>query len=340
MVTRIFFVINPYMISYKKFNSSPKIIFLDTNFLNEIVHNFTREKIKRNQKIEKLYEVLQEKVINGKIICPFLHQRSEYYSTKKREIADDILVRLSKGNQIRSYITPIKQMERAVEHYLNKSTEINFTWEDILRKPDGVKKENPYGIEVVVLWKYDKPEEHKAKKELLSDHMTRRKDLLSRMDGTYEDKFNKIYNEEVSARKIMFIQAMSDSIKQFGGIPKYQYMTPPYMRMHPFYVWENKAGNNDLESLRNFVESDWFIIPIDEISSKLVTKKLIDNSNVKPTDAIDIEALSILLPYTDIVLADKEMAINLKQLKLDSRFSSTVYHYGDIDSAISKIGSL
>lgn len=328
------------MISYKKFSSSPRLVFLDTNFLNGIVDNLSKKGSEKNSKIEKFYTILQQKVSEGKIICPFLHQRSEYYSTDKREITDDVLVRLSKGYQIRSYITPIKQMERAVEHYLNKSEQIDFAWEDILCEQDSSLERNPYGINVVVLWKYDKPEDHHAKKEKLTDHMARRKIFLSKMVGTYEEKFKQVYKEEISARKTLLIHTMSDSLKRFGLIPEYQYMTPAYLRIHPFYVWKAKTGNINIELFKDFVESDWFVIPMDEISSKLVTKKLIDNSNVKSTDAVDIEALSILLPYTDIVLADKEMAINLRQLKLDTKFSSIVYHFGDIDEAISKLDTL
>lgn len=142
------------MIKLNPFQYDPKIVWLDTNVINDIADAFCNEKNSENQQYNFLYTKLKDLVDKNKIICPFLKQRDEYINTDKYETCDRILLNLGKGKQLKTYLTEYSQINRMLEIYINKRDEFCFLKSDIPfygDMKDGYNKKSNLNFSVVML---------------------------------------------------------------------------------------------------------------------------------------------------------------------------------------------
>jgi hypothetical protein len=106
-------------------------------------------------------------------------------------------------------------------------------------------------------------------------------------------------------------------------------------------VWNYSGGQNDWEGLREFFFSEVFAeLPLPYISSRLNADLLTGQEKIRPGDPMDVEMLSVALPVSHYVLADKRMAHRIKQRGLDKRYDVKVFSMSTIGELFEILESL
>jgi hypothetical protein len=96
--------------------------------------------------------------------------------------------------------------------------------------------------------------------------------------------------------------------------------------------WDGLMNRNmDVAGLRAFLASDnYFVTPNVFISAALTAALLTRNRPIRSGDAKDVEHISLILPYADLIIVDRYMKHLVCDLGLDRRFGTTVCHLGDM----------
>lgn len=333
------------MIKIKPYHHTPKIIWLDTNVINNIADAFTKKRnVDINKKVIKLYSKLKDLVDKNIIICPFLKQRDEYISTNVYDKSDEILLNLGRGKQLKTYLTSDSQIKRMLRLYFENGSEFYLDKNDIpyygSEKEKKSRNEYKKGFSVIILQTGQNKDGIDKQNDKLADHLGRRKEYIIQNNKGFDD----VFTEERQARKSCFKNTIDKIINTRGYIfTSFEYLSFDYCNIYPLIAYKEIFGKNDenlkeedIEKVLQFLESE-YLIPYDEISSKLVAKILTDNSKVKNTDVRDIESLLLIFPYASLVITDKAMKGNILQLKLDTRYDTKIFSLKDIDDDIFRV---
>ena len=98
-------------------------------------------------------------------------------------------------------------------------------------------------------------------------------------------------------------------------------------------IWSDLGGNPpDLAGYAEFYKSDQNTkTPYNDISSTLYAKIMVDPQPIKSGDAMDIEHISSLMPYSDLFITDKHWSTFLNRKGLAVRYNTKVCYIGDTD---------
>lgn len=297
------------MITFEKNKKLPLVVYLDTNVIIRIAH----------KSAEELYNFLLDLVYKGKIICPMGLQREEYIVSKASDNCDRILANLSKGSKFRFDLVYC-QIDNMVKMFLaNLDNYIINTEEAIKVNQNG----NDSDFQVVV-FATDKQKRNENLK--LTNHLIRRK-IFVRENNI---KYKILFKEENSARRNIF----EYSISNFGPleIDTIEKFSLEYCNQYPLLSWEKCTGRKrDLDGVMGFISSDYFEnIPFDFVYSSLVTKILLDNSNIKATDVMDLSFIAEALPYSHYFITEKHRKVDIEQLRLHDKYNVKIFSIHEI----------
>lgn len=333
------------MIKIIPFHNAPKIVWLDTNIINDIadaVANKKMNEIKKSRALS-LYLLLKKLVKNEKIICPFLIQRDEYIDTDVNEICDSILMELGKGKQLKSLCVGRTQTERMLKVYLDNKTDFYFEKEDIFYHKKNPNENNLlelHGFKFNIVYLHsggDKEISNEDNKKIYEFLKKRKDDIHSN-----KIKFEAVIKEELLSQKTLFDQAV-DEIKDLYGFLKTDFNDTDffYYRIHPLIAYQKFTGKIDVQKVSNFLGSQYFFsIPYEEIYSKIGAQILTSNANIKFTDYQDVNSIAAILPYASLMITDKAMKGNIEQLKLDKKYDTKVFSLNNHDQIISELEKL
>lgn len=334
------------MINIKSYFHSPKIVWIDTNVVNDFADFFVGKDINNTEKQRtlSLYSKLQELVDRNKIICPFLNQRDEYINTGVYAMCDEVLLKLGKGKQLKTYLTTHCQIKRMLKLYIENRSEFYLEKSDVPfyyennNKNDN-NKENDLDFSIIVLQTGQNKEGKDKINGKLINHLTRRKEYIA------QNNFNKdkVLKEEMFVRKTIFENAIKEIKNIYGHIfINFDYLSFDYCNIYPLIAYKeiknkNKINNYDIEYVSKFLNSEEYVIPYDEIFSKIITKILTNNSNIKKTDCRDVESISLILPYASIMITDKTMKSYVQQLKLDQKYNTSIFSLKEVDKILDEL---
>lgn len=323
-------------ISYTEYEHTPKIIWLDTNIIINIRDSV---KNKTEDKFLTLFKLLKEKVGNGKIICPFSGQRSEYSQGDSLEESDDVLLELSKGFQVSMWQIRQEQVKTMIRCFLDKNNEFIFKDTDLVfKKEERTKSRNDFGFEVVVLREKTK----RPQREFLLKDLIRRKEEVKKLNLSYEE----LLRSEQDAGKYALQISINKNIEQYGYLNlDFDINDSWYHHLYTVIELKNLSGVNDHKELaqltRDFLSSDYFYaIPIDKISSTIISSVLIDKKKMTTNDVGDMENLSTILPYASFLITDNAMAHIIESRKLNTEFHTKIYSSKTLDKFIEDIKSI
>ncbi len=323
-------------IEYGEYEHEPQIVWLDTNIIINI-----RDSVKNNinNKFVLLFKLLKEKVREGKIICPFSGQRSEYSQGNSLEESDDILLALSKGFQVSMWQIRQEQVKTMIQCFLNKEQKFIFKDTDLLFKKDERRKsKNNSGFEVVILLEQTK----RPQRQFLLENLIRRKKEVKDLNLSYEE----LLRSEQDGGKFALKISIDKNIAQYGYLNlDFDINDSWYHHLYTIIELKNISGISGqkelIELTRDFLSSDYFYsIPIDKISSTIISSVLIDNQNMTANDIGDAENLSIILPYASFLMTDNAMAHIIRSRKLDIEFNTRIYSSKNIDDLIKDINNI
>lgn len=97
-------------------------------------------------------------------------------------------------------------------------------------------------------------------------------------------------------------------------------------------AWRRLNGDCPPEKFFAFFRSPhYFAVPRVSISAMLVAKILTGQKRIEASDVMDVEHLSLMLPYADVMVVDRAMKGIVRQLKLDRAYGTKVLYLGDRD---------
>ncbi len=321
---------------YQEYKHTPQIVWLDTNIIINI-----RDSVKNkvSNKFITLFEILKKKVADEKIICPFSGQRSEYSQGNYLEESDDILIALSKGLQVSMWQIRQEQVKTMIQCFLKKEDKFIFKDTDLLfKKEEREKKKNNFGFEIVILREQTK----KPQREFLLKDLVRRQKEVKDLNLSYKD----LLKSEQDGGKYALKISIDKNIAQYGYLNlDFNIEDDWYHHLYTIIELKNISGINDqkklIELTKNFLCSDYFYaIPIDKISSAIISSVLIDKKIMTTNDIGDTENLSTILPYASFLITDNAMAHIIRLRKLDSEFNTKAYSSSNIDKLIEDIKNI
>ncbi|MEA3464175.1 MAG: hypothetical protein U9R14_03835 [Patescibacteria group bacterium] len=330
------------MIKIIPFHSTPKIVWLDTNIINNIADAVANKKMNEIEESRalSLYLILKKLVKEEKIICPFLIQRDEYIDTDVNEICDLILMELGKGEQLKSLSVGRTQTKRMLKMYLENKTDFYFKKDDIFyykEEPNENDLLETHGFKFNIMYLHsggDKEISNEDNKKIYEFFKRRKNDIQNN-----KMKIKEVLKEELLSQKTRFVKAIKE-INDLFGFLKTDFNDTDlfYYRIYPLIVHQKFTGKTDIVEVSNFLGSHYFFsVPYEEIYSKIIAKILTSNANIKSTDFQDINSIVAILPYASLMITDKAMKGNIEQLNLYKKYDTKVFSLNDYDQIIAEL---
>lgn len=89
--------------------------------------------------------------------------------------------------------------------------------------------------------------------------------------------------------------------------------------------WGTATKKMDRADVDAFIASeDFFELPVVHVRTELLARVLSDRRALRTSDRPDVEILTLVVPYCDLVLTDSYMAESAKQLRFSERYGTTV----------------
>lgn len=108
-------------------------------------------------------------------------------------------------------------------------------------------------------------------------------------------------------------------------------------------MWETTGGEpSGLEGLYNFFRSTYYRnLPTAKIASQLSADILTEKQRtVSPTDAMDIQLLSVAIPVAHYVFTDKNMENRVKRRKIDQEWGTQVFSVRTVKDLLMQLENL
>jgi len=271
--------------------SEKLVVYLDQNFISEIAKSEINSKVRKE--FQELFDLLHGGFLEEKLVVPssWFHEIETCLIPEFKERIKECqayMGQISLENKENIYTF---QLGRAANDFLgNKNKPLDYT-SAFHDDPDQFLKFYNISFDMHL-------ERYHNKKE--------REELASKIDANREE-IKKVSYEIQLGRET---EAYSAGFLASNG-------------------WRvNYLFNGDVNKIKDFAGSENFKgIPLVEIGSKLWARILTAHGNrkVQSGDATDVEVISSYLPYVDVMAIDGFMANNVKELKLDEKYKTTIF---------------
>lgn len=106
--------------------------------------------------------------------------------------------------------------------------------------------------------------------------------------------------------------------------------------------WRRMGGpGNWLHGIYAFMRSPYFwLLPIEDISSRLFADVLVSDSPVKRGDPRDIHHLATAIPVAHFVVTDNAMVDRCRRLEIDSKWNTKLFSTRTLDTLCEQIATL
>lgn len=271
--------------------SEKLIVYLDQNFISEIAKSETNPKVRKE--FSELFELLHRGFLEEKLVVP-----SSWFHDIETCLVPEFKEKIK---EIQAYMGQVKlehkeniytfQLGRAANDFLgiaNKPTDYTIAYHD---DPDNILRFYNVSVDMHLERSHNKEE---------------REELATKIDANREE-----------IRKVSYDVQLEREISAYSS---------GFLSSNSWRV--NYLFNGDVEKIKSFAVSDNFKgIPLVDIGSKLWARILTAHGNrkVQSGDSTDVEMISSYLPYVDVMAIDDFMANNVKALKLDKDYGTTIF---------------
>lgn len=320
-----------------KINKCPiPIIWLDTSIIIKMAMwklNYSLNQIDK-KRVSELYHLIYNLVRKEKLICPFGDQKEEIWYEEKtcREVATylSLGIKFKHRGGIQDF-----QTQRFMKAFIDNINEVELPYEDAFYKNpiQKIKKKSPYII-MTNVGRYESIDEIKRKQNEIQKLLEKLRINVKKRNESFEERLNLEYRgclDGILQLGINFCNKINNRIQ-----PTLEdFMGAQFLGL-PLAWWKRYGGNPPgLEGVIKFYLSETFKeIPIIEIKCKLYAKILTKNSPIESGDPMDVEMLSAVIPYTDIVITDKKMKNQVISLGLDKKYNTQVLALNDYNILI------
>ncbi len=319
-------------------------IWLDTSVIIEIAKDFSlksRSKRVQDERYLILYNLVQQKVRQRRILCPEGDQEEEYLlgRTLIRE-CHDVQSFLSMGIKFK-HREQIKksQLLHVMKAYIEGRTRITIPYQDAFYN-DPIQElatVKDYIITVRPSASDDEIEAMLQSRETICAKIEALRQEARAGGVTYEQQLNKEYTGEINA-----ILSMLDQYEKRIALGEEPSIEDAMNAGFLLVMWKHYNGKpQGLQGLIDFFHSDSYrSVPYVDIRCKLWAKIVTNNAKVKTGDTMDIEQLSAVMPYCHFIVTDWRMKNLIIDLGLDTKYNTAIFSIRDIDSLQNRLGSL
>lgn len=291
------------------------------------------------ERVQYIYNSIRKARHNKKLICPRGEQEREYEigrNDKKecRCVQNDLAmgIRMKSGFSVEE-----DYMKLFMKAYINSESELNISYKDlfysnpveeldrIVNNGHAVIVDFPPKEEIIAKQKQSWQESWErleaTRKRYIEDKITFEQALELEYRGTYDayEENRRRFNLKYKNKEMMVGEEYS-GMADFSGYLK---------------TWEKYNGKPPrIEGLLKFFLSEYQMqIPKIEIHSSLFAKILTSESEIKSGDSMDLQQLSVVLPFFDSVITDNKMKLNIESLDYHKKYKTRVLalkHFDEI----------
>jgi ribulose bisphosphate carboxylase small subunit len=316
------------------------LIWIDTSIIIDLAKIRAGKKldVSLKERVEYIYDAIRKARHNKKAICPRGEQEREYEIGKNhkeecRRVQNDLAmgIRMKRG-----FAVEVEYMKVFMKAYINSESELNISYRDlfdndpveelnrIVNQGYAVNVEFPLNEERIAKDRHSWEESWEWLETLrelkVKDNMTFEQALEIEYRGTYDayEENRRRFNLKYGNKWNMEDEEYS-SIADFCGYLK---------------TWKKYNGKPPgIEGLLKFFLSEYQMqIPKIEIHSNLFAKILTSESGIKSGDSMDLQQLSVVLPFFDLVITDKKMKHNIESFDYHRNYKTQVLALKDFDA--------
>ncbi len=321
------------------------LLWLDTWVILRLTKAVKSNLATKEEKIwgEEIFDKITTLTDKKKILCPEADQGIEI-ETGGRLVneARELQAQISRGVTI-YYHQAVEdlQIQRIMKAYAEKKVEAVLPWQDLFFE-DPVKeieRNNPYIISV-----HGNP----PKKELEDRKRTSRSvaddwEAIRLESNRKKEKFDVRLQLEQAARGNLIMKFAAFLVAK--RIHKKEVSTDELIKAmnimgKPLAWWKGDGKKaEDLFGLIQFYLSEEFKkIPAIDISSNLVSKLVTDHEKIRPSDVMDVNQISAVLPYAHYMVLDGPMRDKIMyKLKLDKKYQTKILKLKDLPDLLQKL---
>jgi hypothetical protein len=323
------------------------LVWIDTSILIKMAKLKSGERISEEEKqqIKYLYDSIIDKTKKKKMICPMADQYEEIEIGERLEKeCRDVQLELSLGIKFihRRGIEDFL-ISRFMKAYIDRDKEVNLTYKELFHR-DPIKEldralSQPFIIDVhIPLSKEILKKRKKAKKEILLELEYLRQEKLKAgvtFKKEREMEFEAYFSSLLELKKKFITNLFKGewNIWDFLGAKSL---------LHYEKLWEIYKGQpSGLEGLSLFFHSDYFKqIPTINVACNLRARLATSPNPIKSGDSLDIDQISTVLPFFNLIITDKAMKNHIRFLELQKIYNTEVLSIRDFNEIKNFLESL
>lgn len=318
------------------------VLWLDTAVFIKMAKIARREQLGEleHERIERLSQVVLDKVRSGRLFCPegqqdeeFDPERAEFQGARRAMLLSSRAMRLRHSRLIEQF-----QFHHVARSYLDGAREIVLPYDDAFMGDPLSAGLSDAGYPVRCHLDpsgEDRAERLRAKK--------RHRDKLEELRA--ENKVKGVTFAQQREVEFAFLPlALQDAFNRaaatihagdyIGGYLDFLDSYPRQLQV----VWSRVSGG--IEGFREFIASGHYkAIPAVDIYANLYAD-ILTSGAIDDGDATDIDHLASVIPYCNYVLTDLKMRRRVRRLGLDSKYGTQVFAMADTDELISELEAL
>jgi len=323
------------------------IMWIDTSLIINLVKLEEGEISSNNsekERLNKLHELLNQKVSEKKLLCPRGDQEEEIIlgrrlidESRGTQVSLSLGIRFKHRNSIQS--TQIDQFMRA---YISEEKEIVLDYKDAFNK-DPIKQLDELGKFIITVdfgvTEEDIIEAETIKKNINSDFEILRQKNIS--EGvTFEQQLKREYKWLLNEGLLAFLKH-SQKINS-GIMPTLEDYDQAMVLGKLLITWDKYNGQTkDLKGFIDFINSDYYkSVPAVDISVRLLAHKVTSENPIESGDYMDIDQISAILPYCNFVFTDRKMKNLILNFDVNGKYKTKVYCMQDFDELVNDLSNL
>ena len=310
------------------------IIWIDTSIINIMTqwkHKLGPLDRLQKERASKLYNLIQQNVTKGRLICPLAEQEEEVWIERDKWF--HTIQSLSLGMETDTlFDIQNKQRYQFMKAFINNDTTITLSYADAFSTDPITELTDTISRPIFIT--VNRPllfgnEYHKRIKTTIYQQMEEQRKKNVEAPITFEQQREREYAGELQALLIQQQQFFQNNF-----VDEHDQLNATCGTLHLNYQlkqWEILTKDRlDYMGLVNFYKSDYYkLMPYTSISCNLMAKLMTDAQPIRRGDEKDIKHASTLLPFSNIYITDKAMARFLKQQGYDKLYNTTVCYIGD-----------
>lgn len=326
-----------------KMNRCPiPILWLDTNVVIDMTKYRENAELKdlQRDRVSKLVNVIYQKTRSGKLLYVEGDQDEEINSLNKEAHKTQSFLSMGIKLQYRKAIHD-EQLLAFMDAYINNQDTVILDYRDAFYSDpvEELKDRNSgylNGLIISVHGEVTEKEirERTHRKEMILEQLNELRQTLIDSGVTYEQQLQQEYTGVVQAVRVV-IEKMRDKIMKGLTISIEDYDQISIITELE-RIWGQVTDSR--EGLIKFLQSDCYKqIPYVDIGSKLLAKIVTSITPVVSGDSMDVDHISTVLPYSDIIVTDRKMKNRIIQLGLDKKYETKVFCLNDIENILREI---